>query len=59
MLIIAGQKDRIFPWQDAEHLHNEIGDNSELLLPDGNHGCANVGYKHRHHGAGWMAGALG
>ena len=60
LLIIAGQKDRIFPWQDAERLHNEVGDNSELmLLPDGNHGCANVTYKHRHYGADWMARHLG
>ncbi|HWF80682.1 MAG TPA: alpha/beta hydrolase [Streptosporangiaceae bacterium] len=59
LLIIAGQKDRIFPWQDAQRLHNEVGDNSELLLlPDGNHGCANVTYKHRHYGADWMAGKL-
>ncbi len=48
LLIIAGQRDRIFPWQDAERLHQEVGQNSELmLLPDGNHGCANVTYKHR------------
>ncbi len=56
ILVIAGQRDRIFPWQDAERLHKEIGANSELmLLPDGNHGCANVTYKHRHYGADWMA----
>ncbi len=60
LLIIAGQRDRIFPWQDAERLHQEVGGNSELmLLPDGNHGCANVTYKHRHYGADWMATALG
>jgi len=60
LLIIAGQRDRIFPWQDAERLHQEVGENSELmLLPDGNHGCANVTYKHRHYGADWMATALG
>jgi 2,6-dihydroxypseudooxynicotine hydrolase len=60
LLIIAGQRDRIFPWQDAERLHQEVGENSELLLlADGNHGCANVTYKHRHYGADWMATALG
>jgi 2,6-dihydroxypseudooxynicotine hydrolase len=59
LLIIAGQRDRIFPWQDAERLHQEVGQNSELmLLPDGNHGCANVTYKHRNYGADWMAAAL-
>ncbi|HET7015046.1 MAG TPA: alpha/beta hydrolase [Streptosporangiaceae bacterium] len=59
LLIIAGQRDRIFPWQDAERLHQEVGENSELmLLSDGNHGCANVTYKHRNYGADWMAAAL-
>lgn len=59
LLIIAGRKDRIFPWQDAERLHKEVGGNSELLLlPDGNHGCANVTYQHRHYGADWMASRL-
>ena len=59
MLIIAGQQDRIFPWQDAERLHDEIAGQSELmLLPDGNHGCANVTYKHRHYAADWLASAL-
>jgi dienelactone hydrolase len=59
LLIIAGQRDRIFPWQDAERLHHEAGPNSELmLLPDGNHGCANVTYKHRNYAADWLAAAL-
>ncbi len=59
ILIIAGQQDRIFPWQDAERLHAEIAGHSELmLLPDGNHGCANVTYKHRHYAADWLATAL-
>jgi len=60
MLIVAGKLDRIFPWQDAERLASETGDNAELLLlDDGNHGCANVPYKHRHYSADWMADQLG
>jgi len=59
ILIIAGQRDRIFPWQDAARLRSEVAGNGELmLLPDGNHGCANVTYKHRGYGADWMARAL-
>ncbi len=59
ILIIAGQQDRIFPWQDAARLHTEIAGEAELmLLTDGNHGCANVTYKHRPYGADWMAAAL-
>ncbi len=59
LLIVAGQRDRIFPWQDAERLREEAGGPAELLLlPDGNHGCANVTYAHRHYSADWMARAL-
>jgi hypothetical protein len=35
---------------------DEVGDNADfLLLDDGNHGCANVAYKHRYRTADWMA----
>ncbi len=60
LLIVAGQRDRIFPWQDAERLRAEAAGVAELLLlADGNHGCANVPYKHRHYSADWMARQLG
>jgi 2,6-dihydroxypseudooxynicotine hydrolase len=60
MLVVAGKQDRIFPWTDAERLAAETGDNAELLLlEDGNHGCANVPYRHRHYSADWMAAKLG
>jgi dipeptidyl aminopeptidase/acylaminoacyl peptidase len=56
MLIVAGQQDRIFGWQDAARLKEEAGGPAELLLlADGNHGCANVPYKHRPYSADWMA----
>ena len=59
VLLIAGQRDRLFPHQDAERLAREIGARAELLLiPDGNHGCANVPYQHRPYAADWLAGAL-
>ncbi len=58
-LLIAGQRDRLFPYQDAERLASEIGDSAELLLiPDGNHGCANVSYQHRPYAADWLSEAL-
>jgi dienelactone hydrolase len=60
MLVVMGKQDRIFPWTDAERLVAETGDNAELLLlEDGNHGCANVPYRHRHYSADWMAAKLG
>ncbi len=56
LLIIMGKRDRIFPWQDAQRLHDEVGPTAELMLiEDGNHGCANVTYRHRPYGADWMA----
>jgi dienelactone hydrolase len=58
--VVMGRQDRIIPWQDAQRLVEEIGDNAELLLlEDGNHGCANVSYKHRFLSADWMAEKLG
>lgn len=59
LLIVAGQRDRIFPWQDAVRLRDEAGGPAELLLlADGNHGCANVPYQHRPYSADWMADRL-
>ncbi len=59
VLLIAGQRDRLFAYQDAERLAREIGPRAELLLlPDGNHGCANVSYRHRPYAADWMAARL-
>jgi dienelactone hydrolase len=56
VLVVAGKLDRIFPWQDADRLVSEIGPHAELLLlVDGNHGCANVVYRHRPYSADWMA----
>jgi dipeptidyl aminopeptidase/acylaminoacyl peptidase len=57
-LIIAGQKDRIFPWQDAVRLSQQATRAELLLLAAGNHGCANVTYLHRPYAADWMASQL-
>ncbi len=60
LLIVAGKLDRLFPWQDAVRLRDEAGPDAELLLlEDGNHGCANVPYRHRPYSADWMARRLG
>jgi pimeloyl-ACP methyl ester carboxylesterase len=56
LLIVAGRQDRIFPWQDAGRLRDSVPGPAELLLLDeGNHGCANVPYRHRPYAADWMA----
>ena len=53
--IVMGKLDRLIPWQHARRLADSAGGTVDfLLLPDGNHGCANVSYKHRYHTADWM-----
>jgi len=59
LLIVTGKRDRIIPWSQSQRVVDEVGDNAEmLLLEDGNHGCANVSYKHRYRSADWMADRL-
>lgn len=59
LLVIMGKKDRLFPWQDGERLAGETSPLSTfLLLEEGNHGCANVVYRHRPLSADWMAAQL-
>ena len=56
LLVVAGQQDRIIPWQQAQRLAQEAAGPTEfLLLADGNHGCANLTYRHRPYSADWMA----
>jgi 2,6-dihydroxypseudooxynicotine hydrolase len=56
LLIVTGRQDRIIPWTQSQRIVDEVGENAEmLLLEDGNHGCANVSYKHRYRSADWMA----
>jgi pimeloyl-ACP methyl ester carboxylesterase len=56
LLIVAGQRDRIVPWQQARRLAGEAtGPVEFLLLEQGGHGCANVCHRHRPYSADWMA----
>lgn len=53
--IVMGKQDRLIPWQHAQRLADTTGGEVDLLLlEDGNHGCANVAYKHRYRSADWM-----
>ena len=57
--IVMGKQDRLIDWRGARRLVDEIGPSADfLLLEDGNHGCANVPYKHRYRSADWMADQL-
>ncbi|MPZ69692.1 MAG: prolyl oligopeptidase family serine peptidase [Actinobacteria bacterium] len=57
--VVMGKLDRIIPWQQAQRVVEEVGRNAEfLLLEDGNHGLANIAYKHRYRSADWMAAQL-
>lgn len=54
--VVMGRLDRLIPWQHAQRLADEAGGPVDLvLLENGNHGCANVSYKHRYRTADWMA----
>lgn len=56
LLVVMGRQDRLIPWRHASRLRDEAGGDAELLLlDDGNHGCANVGYRHRPYSADWMS----
>ena len=60
VLVVAGQRDRLFSYKEAERLVGEIGSRAGLLLlPEGNHGCANVSYQHRPYAADWMRSRIG
>ncbi|MGD0055800.1 MAG: alpha/beta fold hydrolase [Acidimicrobiales bacterium] len=60
LMVVMGKRDRLFPWQDGERLASEAsGDTTFVLLEEGNHGCANVVYRHRPLSADWMARCLG
>lgn len=56
LMVIMGKRDRLFTWHDGERLANEASGATQLvLLEEGNHGCANVVYRHRPLSADWMA----
>jgi 2,6-dihydroxypseudooxynicotine hydrolase len=56
LMVVMGKRDRLFPWQDGERLANEAsGETKLVLLENGNHGCANVVYRHRPLSADWLA----
>ncbi|MGC1418849.1 MAG: alpha/beta fold hydrolase [Acidimicrobiales bacterium] len=59
LMVVMGKRDRLFPWQDGERLANEArGESTLVLLENGNHGCANVVYRHRPLSADWLAKCL-
>jgi 2,6-dihydroxypseudooxynicotine hydrolase len=59
LMVVMGKRDRLFPWQDGERLANEArGESTLVLLEEGNHGCANVVYRHRPLSADWLAKCL-
>ena len=56
LLVIMGQRDRLFSWHEGERVVTEArGEATLWAFEDGNHGCANVVYRHRPQSADWMA----
>ena len=59
MLVIMGAKDRLFDPADGKRLAEETSGHAQyVVMPDGNHGCANVITHHRPQAADWMADQL-
>jgi 2,6-dihydroxypseudooxynicotine hydrolase len=60
VFLVAGRRDRIIPWQDAERLAREVSGPVELLvIDDGNHVANNRPYRYRPRTADWLAEQLG
>ncbi|MGH8619631.1 MAG: alpha/beta hydrolase family protein [Burkholderiales bacterium] len=60
LFVVAGQQDRLVPWQDALRLADEAsGPVVRLFIEDGNHVANNRGYQYRPQTADWMATQLG
>ena len=60
LLVIAAKRDRLISWHDAQRLASEArGETTLVVLEEGNHGGANVSYRHRPLTADWMAQQLG
>lgn len=55
LLVVFGQQDALFPWQDAERVAREAPRGEFVLYPEGNHVCNNIPYKYRPLVADWMA----
>jgi pimeloyl-ACP methyl ester carboxylesterase len=55
LLVVFGQQDLLFPWQDAERVAREAHRGEFVLYPEGNHVCNNIPYKYRPLVADWMA----
>lgn len=59
LLVVAGKRDRLIPWEQQRRLADEAPHGELLLLEEGNHGCANVLAEHRPFTADWLARHLG
>lgn len=55
LLVVFGQQDTLFAWQDAQRVAEEAPSGEFVLFPEGNHVCNNIPYKYRPLVADWMA----
>ncbi|HEX3589140.1 MAG TPA: alpha/beta hydrolase [Pseudonocardiaceae bacterium] len=55
LLVVAGKRDRLIPWEDGKRLADEVAGARLLAIDIGNHGCANVAPMHRYRTADWVA----
>lgn len=59
LLVVFGQQDALFRWEDAQRVAQEAPRGELVLYPEGNHVCNNIPYKYRPLVADWMADHLG
>lgn len=55
MIVVAGQRDRLVPWQHAARVAEEAPNAELWLFEEGNHVCMNLTYRWRPQAADWLA----
>lgn len=58
VLVVAGGRDRIIPWEETRRVADGARDATWVLLDDGNHACNNLPYHYRPLVADWLAARL-
>jgi 2,6-dihydroxypseudooxynicotine hydrolase len=55
LLVIAGDRDRIIPWQDSRRIADAAPNAEWVLIEGGNHVCNNLPYRYRPLAGDWLA----
>lgn len=58
VLVVAGGRDRVIPWQETQRLADRLPSATWVLLDEGNHACNNLPNHYRPLVADWLAESL-